>query len=74
MMAPREFRVQLKGQFYTYGLLDDTGNYCYNLTYACEVAERLYGEDWVAVSNGTEGMDREEFVFDSFLEKGSSYV
>jgi hypothetical protein len=52
------FHVLHPGSLYSHVLYCREGDHVYDLATAVVVAEQMYGDDWLEVYNGLEGVER----------------
>jgi hypothetical protein len=56
------FSVKLCGSFYSAPLYDAVGREITDMTMAADFAENEFGAGWDEVFNGSEGIDRDEYL------------
>ncbi len=58
----RPFLVRLSGSFYSFDMYDADGRELTDMSSAADYAESEFGTDWTEVYNGSEGIDRDEYI------------
>ena len=56
------FSVRLVGSLYSFSLYDTDGWEITGMSAAADFAESEFGTDWTEVFNGSEGIERDEYI------------